>query len=107
MVQTTALILFSQMVFDILLPHQTTKMFDLKSKKNKKTQTNKILKIMKKVAAILVVVIALVGLSSYNSKEVKKEKGGEDDTLIASVLTNTKGTPIMGTTKSTGSDRPN
>jgi len=62
---------------------------------------------MKKVVAILVVVIALVGLSSYNSKEVKKEKGGEDDTLIASVLTNTKGTPIMGTTKSTGSDRPN
>ena len=48
---------------------------------------------MKKVIAILVVVvIALVGLSSYNSKEVKREKGGEDD-LIASVLTNTKGVP--------------
>ena len=107
MAHVTALDLFSQLVFDILLSHQTTKMFDLNSKKNKKTQTNKILKIMKKVAAILVVVIALVGLSSYNSKEVKKEKGGEDDTLIASVLTNTKGTPIMGTTKSTGSDRPN
>lgn len=50
---------------------------------------------MKKVVAILVVVvIALVGLSSYNSKEVKKEKGGEDD-LIASVLTSTKGQPIV------------
>ena len=49
---------------------------------------------MKKVIAILVVVvIALVGLSSYNSKEVKREKGGEDD-LIASVLTNTKGIPL-------------
>ena len=55
---------------------------------------------MKKVVAILVVVvvIALVGLSSYNSKEVKKEKGGEDD-LIASVLTNTKGQPIVKTPK--------
>jgi hypothetical protein len=52
---------------------------------------------MKKVIAILVVVvIALVGLSSYNSKEVKKEKGGEDDALIANVLTNTKGIPLTG-----------
>lgn len=55
---------------------------------------------MKKVIAILVVVvIALVGLSSYNSKEVKKEKGGEDDALIANVLTNTKGIPMVPTTK--------
>lgn len=50
---------------------------------------------MKKVIAILVVVvIALVGLSSYNSKEVKKEKGGEDEVLIANLLTNTKGVPL-------------
>jgi len=53
---------------------------------------------MKKVVAILVVVVvALVGLSSYNSKEVKKEKGGEDDALIANVLTNTKGVPVATT----------
>lgn len=51
---------------------------------------------MKKVIAILVVVvIALVGLSSYNNKEVKKEKSGEDD-LIISALTNTKGIPLTG-----------
>jgi hypothetical protein len=55
---------------------------------------------MKKVIAIVVVVvIALVGLSSYNAKDVKKEKGGEDDTLIASVLTNTKGVPVVPTKK--------
>jgi hypothetical protein len=53
---------------------------------------------MKKVIAILVVVvIALVGLSSYNSNPVKKEKTG-DDTLIASVVTNTKGIPLTNTT---------
>ena len=58
---------------------------------------------MKKAIAILVVVvIALVGLSSYNSKEVKREKGGDDDTLIASVLTNTKGIPVTGGGSSEG-----
>lgn len=36
MAQTTAVISFLQLVFDILLPHQTTKMFDINSKKTQK-----------------------------------------------------------------------
>lgn len=56
---------------------------------------------MKKVILIVaVILVALVGLTSYNSKEVKKEKGNGD--LIAQVNTGGTGVSQGAGTNGTG-----